>query len=54
MGNKRSFKNYMDMVGLDANTKTVTKNTWCHKGEWPQQALQYKIDKKDKQLQRHN
>ena len=43
MGSKRSFTNYMDMVGLNTLTKVVTTNHWCHKGEWPQQALPYKM-----------
>eukprot|EP00596_Hydrurales_sp_CCMP1899_P002197 CAMPEP_0119042790 /NCGR_PEP_ID=MMETSP1177-20130426/16162_1 /TAXON_ID=2985 /ORGANISM="Ochromonas sp, Strain CCMP1899" /LENGTH=494 /DNA_ID=CAMNT_0007009807 /DNA_START=112 /DNA_END=1593 /DNA_ORIENTATION=+ len=28
MGNKRSFSNYMQMVGLDTQTKVVTVNRW--------------------------
>ena len=43
MGGKRSFNNYMDMVGLNTLTKEVTTNNWCHKGEWPIQAAPYKL-----------
>ena len=32
MGNKRSFNEYMKMVGIDTLTKKVTVNTWCHRG----------------------
>ena len=39
MGTKRSFKNYMDMVGLNTETKVATTNLWCHKGEWPEQVI---------------
>ena len=37
MGTKRSFNNYMEMVGLNTETKVATTNLWCHKGEWPEQ-----------------
>lgn len=43
MGGKRSFHDYMDMVGLDVVKKTVVKNSWCGRGEWPKQALPYKV-----------
>jgi hypothetical protein len=47
MGTKRSMKEYMKMVGIDTETKTITPNMWCHEGRWPEQALQYKLtDKK--------
>ncbi len=45
MGKKRSFSQYMDMVGIDTLSKKVTPNVWCHKGEWPQSALQYQVKK---------
>jgi hypothetical protein len=45
MGGKRSFASYMDMVGLDVVKKTVTRNQWCSRGEWPPQALPYRIKK---------
>ena len=37
MGTKRSFNKYMEMVGLNTDTKVATTNHWCHKGEWPEQ-----------------
>ena len=46
MGTKRSFDQYMKMVGLDAVTKTQTTNKWCHRAEWPEEAKQYYYDKK--------
>lgn len=46
MGKKRSLAAYMDMVGLDMQSKTQRPNVWCHKGEWPEQAKQYKIQKR--------
>jgi hypothetical protein len=46
MGNKRSFSNYMKMVGLDTDTKIVRTNQWCHNGEWPPEAKEYYYDKK--------
>ena len=45
MGTKRSFKEYMEMVGIDTLHKKVTRNMWCHNGEWPKQALQYRMIK---------
>jgi hypothetical protein len=45
MGKKRSFSAYMKMVGIDTIKKRVSPNTWCHAGEWPKNALQYKIKK---------
>mmetsp|Transcript_10042 Transcript_10042/g.15192 ORF Transcript_10042/g.15192 Transcript_10042/m.15192 type:complete len:500 (-) Transcript_10042:145-1644(-) len=45
MGKKRSFKSYMDMVGIDPVNKKVTPNRWCHNGLWPPQAEKYKIKK---------
>ena len=29
MGRERSFSSYMDMVGIEPRTKTITANTWC-------------------------
>ena len=46
MGNKRSFKTYMEMVGIDVNTKKISQNLWCIKGEWPKQAMRYKLNTK--------
>ena len=37
MGTKRSFDNYMTMVGLNTLTKEVRVNKWCRDGEWPEQ-----------------
>lgn len=48
MGTKRSFKDYLDMVGMDPNTKIMKINTWCHKNQWPTQALPYKLENKNK------
>ena len=45
MGRERSFHEYMDMVGIDTVNKVITKNMWCHNGNWPEQALQYRIHK---------
>jgi len=44
MGDKRSFASYMDMVGLDVAQKTVTRNSWCSRGEWPKQAVPYRLN----------
>ena len=46
MGKKRSFAQYMKMVGIDTMSKIVTTNKWCHNGEWPEIALPYKLDRK--------
>lgn len=45
MGNKRSYAAYLEMVGIEPISKTITPNTWCHKGLHPPQALPYKKDK---------
>jgi len=45
MGKKRSMAKYMQMVGLDMNSKIATKNKWCHHGEWPEIAKEYRIAK---------
>jgi hypothetical protein len=45
MGGKRSFNDYMEMVGLNTLTKVVTPNIWCRKGEYPKQFLPYKLIK---------
>jgi hypothetical protein len=42
MGTARSFKEYMEMVGIDTLHKRVTKNMWCHEGRWPVQAERYR------------
>ncbi|KAJ1415736.1 GlcNAc-domain-containing protein, partial [Ochromonadaceae sp. CCMP2298] len=46
MGKARSFGAYMKMVGIDTLNKIVTPNQWCHKGEWPEIALPYKVEDK--------
>ena len=46
MGKKRSLKKYMEMVGLDMFSKKVRQNQWCHRGEWPEIAKQYRLVKK--------
>lgn len=46
MGRKRSIAQYMEMVGLEMNSKTQRSNQWCHKGEWPESALQYRVQKR--------
>ena len=48
LGKKRSFAQYMNMVGIDTVAKKVTPNKWCHQGDWPAIALPYKLDKKEK------
>ena len=48
MGNKRSYSDYLKMVGLDMQSKIVTHNIWCHNGEWPDIAKKYMIDKSKK------
>lgn len=35
MGQRRSFSTYTNMVGIDYVKKTVTRNGWCHHGQWP-------------------
>ncbi len=45
MGTKRSFRQYMEMVGINVFSKVVTRNMWCHQGEWPPQAAQFKVSK---------
>jgi [Skp1-protein]-hydroxyproline N-acetylglucosaminyltransferase len=45
MGTKRSLSDYMDMVGINVKDKIVQRNNWCHSGEWPKQAEQYRIKK---------
>jgi len=46
MGRERSFSTYMEMVGIEPKTKTISANTWCTQGVWPKQALQYRVQKK--------
>jgi hypothetical protein len=48
MGKKRSLKAYMDMVGLDMFSKRATQNKWCHQGQWPEIASQYRLHSKAK------
>ena len=38
-GRKRSAKAYYDMVGIHPVDKVIRKNDWCHKGEWPPEAV---------------
>jgi hypothetical protein len=45
MGDKRSYAEYLKMVGLNMQTKEVKHNQWCHQGEWPEEARQYYVDK---------
>ena len=45
MGRQRSFNDYMEMVGLNPQTKVVTPNKWCHTGDYPPQFMPYKITK---------
>jgi hypothetical protein len=47
MGKKRSLKKYMQMVNLDMDSKKAVQNKWCHNGEWPEIAKQYRINKKN-------
>lgn len=47
-GKKRSLSKYMEMVGIDTKTKKVTLNSWCNKGEWPEQAKPYMLTSKQK------
>lgn len=46
MGNKRSYDSYLKMVGIEPISKKITRNQWCHDGNWPQEALPYYYDKK--------
>eukprot|EP01041_Mallomonas_annulata_P000653 gene653-1265_t len=46
MGNKRSFATYLDMVGIEPLTKTITPNFWCHQAKWPPQAEPYRLTDK--------
>ena len=50
MGTQRSYADYLKMVGIDFESKTVTRNTWCNKGEWPDIAKQYYVDKTKKKF----
>lgn len=45
LGKKRSFSKYLEMVGIDILSKTMKPNQWCHRGEWPQIAAPYRVDK---------
>jgi hypothetical protein len=45
MGSKRSYASYLEMVGIEPISKTITPNLWCHKGDHPQQAIPYKKTK---------
>ena len=45
MGSKRSYAAYLEMVGIEPISKTITPNLWCHKGDHPQQSLPYKKTK---------
>lgn len=46
MGRKRSLAKYMEMVGLEMNSKTQKPNMWCHHGEWPEIAKEYRVTEK--------
>jgi len=41
-GRKRSARAYYDMVGIHPVDKVIRKNDWCHKGEWPPEAIPYR------------
>ena len=41
-GRKRSARAYYDMVGIHPVAKVIRKNDWCHKGEWPPEAIPYR------------
>jgi hypothetical protein len=45
MGKKRSVAQYMEMVGLEMKSKTQRPNMWCHNGEWPEIAKDYRVSK---------
>lgn len=45
MGKKRSFDAYMKMVGIDVMGKVISKNDWCLRGEWPEEAKPYYFKK---------
>lgn len=45
MGKERSFDTYMEMVGIHTKTKTITPNTWCDKGVWPDVAKEYYFER---------
>jgi hypothetical protein len=44
MGTERKLEDYMQMVGIDVNSKTIKENTWCLNGQWPDIAKQYRIE----------
>jgi ribulose bisphosphate carboxylase small subunit len=43
MGRQRSLDEYLRMVGIDPAHKEVRKNLWCHQGQWPEEALRYRL-----------
>lgn len=44
LGRNRSFNAYMKMVSINTlSKKRPARNLWCHKGYWPEQAVQYKL-----------
>jgi hypothetical protein len=45
MGKMRSYRDYLQMVGLNMQTKEVRPNKWCHNAEWPPEAKPYYFDK---------
>eukprot|EP01033_Poteriospumella_lacustris_P016945 gene16945-12126_t len=45
MGKKRPVAQYMEMVGLEMKSKTQRPNMWCHNGEWPEIAKEYRVSK---------
>ena len=53
MGKKRPLSKYMEMVGISVLDKKITSNHWCHQGEWPPQAEQYRVPDKKKLLKKH-
>lgn len=45
MGKKRSYNSYLKMVGIDMEAKKITRNEWCHQGQWPEIAKPFYWEK---------
>jgi hypothetical protein len=43
MGRRRSLEAYLRLAGIDPSRKEVHRNEWCHRGEWPEEALPYRL-----------
>ena len=43
MGKRRPLSKYMELVGLNFDTKRATTNKWCHQALWPETAAKYRI-----------